>query len=56
MLFYKDGQDADTVAALKEMVNYGLTTGQTMADKLGYIPLPENIIEINKKALEEIGG
>lgn len=56
MLFYKDGQDADTVAALKEMINYGLTTGQTMADKLGYIPLPENIIEINKKSMEEIGG
>ena len=56
IMLYKSGQDAEKVAALKEMINYGLTTGQTMADKLGYIPLPENIIEINKKSLEEIGG
>ncbi|TCT40351.1 phosphate ABC transporter substrate-binding protein PstS [Martelella mediterranea] len=56
LLFYKQGQDEATVKALKEMINYGLTTGQTMSDKLGYIPLPENVIELDKKSMEEIGG
>ena len=57
MLFYKDaGQSEAKVDALKKMIEYGLTTGQTMSDKLGYIPLPENIIEIDKKSMEEIGG
>ncbi|MET3599945.1 phosphate ABC transporter substrate-binding protein PstS [Martelella mangrovi] len=54
LLFYKEGQDADTVAALKKMVDYGLTTGQEMSDKLGYIPLPENVIELDRKSMEEI--
>ncbi|WP_174801190.1 phosphate ABC transporter substrate-binding protein PstS [Martelella limonii] len=55
LLFYKEGQDADTVAALKEMVNYALTEGQEMADSLGYIPLPENVIELDKKSFADIG-
>ncbi|WP_180901550.1 phosphate ABC transporter substrate-binding protein PstS [Martelella soudanensis] len=55
LLFYKEGQDADTVAALKEMVNYALTDGQAMADKLGYIPLPENVIELDQKSFADIG-
>ena len=40
MLFYKHGQDRAKVEALKQMVEYGLTDGQEMADAIGYIPLP----------------
>ena len=40
MLFYKDGQDPAKVEAIKQMVEYGLTDGQEMADELGYIPMP----------------
>ena len=32
MLFYKDGQDPQKVEAIKQMVEYGLTDGQAMAD------------------------
>ena len=42
MLFYKDQDDAKA-AALRKMVEYGITEGQKSADALGYIPLPENV-------------
>ena len=40
MIFYKDGQDPQKVAAIKQMVEFGLTDGQAMAEELGYIPMP----------------
>ena len=43
MLFYKK-QDPEVAKALREMIEYSLTTGQGMADKMGYIPLPDNVI------------
>jgi len=43
MLFYKK-QDPEVAKALREMIEYSLTTGQQMADKMGYIPLPDNVI------------
>ena len=45
MVFYEHGQDATKVAAIKEMIEYGLTEGQAQAEELGYIPLPEAVIE-----------
>lgn len=53
MLFYKE-QDDNKAAALREMVEYGLTEGQKIADKMGYIPLPENVIEADRKAAQQI--
>ncbi len=44
MLFYKD-QDDKKAEALRKMVEYALTEGQKIADSLGYIPLPESVIE-----------
>ena len=44
MLFYKD-QDDNKAKVLRELVEYGLTKGQAMAPKMGYIPLPANVIE-----------
>lgn len=44
MLFYKQ-QDAAKAEALRQMVEYGLTDGQKIADSMGYIPLPEAVIE-----------
>lgn len=43
MLFYKD-QDDDVAKALREMIEYSLTKGQKIADSMGYIPLPENVV------------
>ena len=44
MLFYKE-QDAAKAEALRNLVEYGLTEGQAIAEQLGYIPLPEAVIE-----------
>jgi len=56
MVFYEHGQDAAKVAAIKEMVEYGLTDGQEMAEELGYIPMPESVIEKVRAAAEDIGA
>lgn len=44
ILFYKD-QDDNKAKVLRDLVEYGLTQGQAMAPKMGYIPLPDNVIE-----------
>ncbi len=56
MLFYKDGQDPEKVAAIKQMIEYGLTDGQAMADQLGYIPMPAAVIDQVRAAEEKIGA
>ena len=50
MLFYKEGQDPKKAAALRQMVEYGLTDGQEMADGMGYIPLPAVIEKVRAAA------
>ena len=56
MLFYESGQDAETVAAIQEMIEYSLTDGQAMAEELGYIPMPEAVIEQVREAAQRIGA
>lgn len=53
MLFYKD-QDDEKAAALREMVEYGLTDGQEIAEKMGYVPLPDNVIAKVREAKDQI--
>ena len=53
MLFYKDQDDAKA-KVLRDLVEYGLTKGQAMAPKMGYIPLPDSVIAQVKKAAELI--
>ena len=53
---YKDGQDPEKVAALKQMIEYGLTDGQAMAEELGYISMPAAVIEKGRIAAERIGA
>jgi phosphate transport system substrate-binding protein len=43
MLFYKK-QDAAKAEALRKMVEYCATDGQKIAESMGYIPLPENVV------------
>ena len=31
--------------ALRKLVNYGLTDGQKLSDRMGYIPLPKSVVE-----------
>ena len=54
MLFYKKGPDPKKAAALREMVAYCLTEGQKISDKMGYIPLPKNVVEAVQKATANI--
>lgn len=53
MLFYKD-QDDQKAAALRDMVEYGLTEGQKVAEKMGYVPLPDNVIAKVRDAMQQI--
>ncbi|MCP5363694.1 MAG: phosphate ABC transporter substrate-binding protein PstS [Hyphomicrobiales bacterium] len=43
MLFYLK-QDPKKADVLRNLVEYCLTDGQKVADKIGYIPLPENVV------------
>ena len=54
MLFYKKYDDPKKAEALRRMVNYGLTDGQKISDRLGYIPLPDHVVQVVGKAAENI--
>jgi len=54
MLFYKKYQDPKKAAALRDMVAYCLRDGQKISDKMGYIPLPENVVHEVLKASANI--
>lgn len=45
MLFYKDSGKPETAAALRNFVDWALVDGQKMASDLGYIPMPEVVVE-----------
>jgi phosphate transport system substrate-binding protein len=52
-LFYKK-QDAKKAEWLRKLVDYCSTTGQSIADSMGYIPLPANVVEKIKIASAQI--
>ena len=54
LLCYKKYENAKTVDALKAVIKYGLRKGQSFSADLGYIPLPENVIDADMKALDQI--
>ncbi|HJY81841.1 MAG TPA: phosphate ABC transporter substrate-binding protein PstS [Candidatus Binatia bacterium] len=54
MLFYKKYDDPKKATALREVVQYCLTDGQKMSEKLGYIALPEHVVQAASKAAENI--
>jgi phosphate transport system substrate-binding protein len=54
LLCYKKYGDPAKAAALKEVIKYCLTEGQKVSGDLGYIPLPENVVEVVQKAAETI--
>ncbi|MGZ9082889.1 MAG: phosphate ABC transporter substrate-binding protein PstS, partial [Rhodoplanes sp.] len=53
LLFYKD-QDDKKADVLRQLVEYCATKGQAIADSMGYIPLPANVVEKIKAAAAEI--
>lgn len=44
MLFYKE-QDAKKAEVLRNLVEYCATDGQKIADSMGYLPLPQNVVD-----------
>jgi len=54
MLFYKDNGNPKKAEVLREMVEYGLTEGQKMSAKMGYIPLPEKVVTLVRTAVQNI--
>jgi hypothetical protein len=49
-------EDQKKATVLRDLVEYCATKGQAIADSMGYIPLPTNIVEKIKAAAAEIGA
>ena len=45
MLVYKQYSDPVKAKAIEAMIEYGLTEGQKISTQLGYVPLPQNVID-----------
>jgi phosphate transport system substrate-binding protein len=54
MIFYKKYEDAQKAKALQQMIEYCLKEGQKISDKMGYIPLPENVVDAVRAASQNI--
>ena len=54
MLFYQKNADPKKAEILREVVEYGLTEGQKLSAKMGYIPLPENVVTAVRAAVVKI--
>jgi len=50
MVFYKKYDDPKKAAAVKKMIDYCLSEGQKISTKMGYLPLPENVVAEVRKA------
>jgi len=45
MLFYKKYDDPKKAEILRDVVKYCLTDGQKISSRMGYIPLPDNVVQ-----------
>ena len=45
ILAYENYDNPDKLDAFKNVINWSLTDGQDYAEELGYIPLPDNVVE-----------
>ena len=54
LLAYENYNDPQKLEALKNVINWSLNEGQSYADELGYIPLPENVVEKVQAKLDTI--
>jgi phosphate transport system substrate-binding protein len=54
LLLYRKYQNSKTADALKSVIKYGLTQGQSFSADLGYIPLPGSVVDADMKALDQI--
>ncbi|AFY48740.1 phosphate ABC transporter, phosphate-binding protein [Nostoc sp. PCC 7524] len=54
ILAYKNYPDAAKGKAMEAMIEYGLTEGQKIAAELGYVPLPQNVVQKVAAAADQI--
>lgn len=54
MLFYRKYKDERKAEILRDLVRFCLHDGQKLADRLGYIPLPANVVKVVEKASQNI--
>ena len=54
ILAYKKYDNPAKAKAMEAMIEYSLTEGQKAAPELGYVPLPENVVEKVAAAADEI--
>jgi phosphate transport system substrate-binding protein len=54
MVFYKKYDDPKKAETLRNVVKYALTDGQKVSGKMGYIPLPDHVVQVVSRALDNI--
>jgi len=54
MVFYKKYDDPKKAETIRSVVKYCLTDGQKLSGKMGYIPLPEPVVQVVSRALDNI--
>jgi phosphate transport system substrate-binding protein len=54
ILAYKKYDNPEKLKAFKEVINWSLKDGQKLAEELGYIPLPENVVQKVEAAVNTI--
>ncbi|ALF54064.1 phosphate ABC transporter substrate-binding protein [Nostoc piscinale CENA21] len=54
ILAYKKYADPAKAKAVEAMIEYGLTEGQKLAPELGYVPLPQNVVQKVATAADQI--
>lgn len=54
IMIYKKYPDAAKAKAIEAMIEYGLTEGQKVATELGYVPLPQNVVQKVAAAADQL--
>ena len=54
MMAYKNYDDPNKAQAIKDVIEYGLTDGQKLSQELGYVPLPEEVVDKVQAAANQI--
>jgi phosphate transport system substrate-binding protein len=54
ILLYEDPQDKAQAAMMKDFMRWALTDGQKLAPELGYASLPQQVVDMELKALEQL--
>jgi phosphate transport system substrate-binding protein len=54
IMAYKKYPDAAKAKAMEALIEYGLTEGQKIAPSLGYVPLPQNVVQKVATAADQI--